>query len=313
MIVCSRWVGASLFILLLCGLAFEARAQNRPALPEPDIANAKYGPHERNVLDVWKAKSETPTPLVVYIHGGGFAAGDKRSLNPALLDACRKAGWSVAAVNYRLSPGVSFPAHYLDCGRAIQFLRQNAKEYNLDPKRVAATGGSAGAGTSLWLGFHEDLADPKSDDPVLRESTRLTSMAVMGAQSTYDPRVIKEIVGGRAHEHRALAGFYGLKPDEFDSDRAHKLYEDASPITHLTAGDPPVLAFYNEPKGPLPPDAQPGQGIHHPNFGTYLKERMDKLNIECRLLHQDERPDLVREVVAFFGKHFEEKIGYDRR
>ena len=46
-------------------------------------------------------------------------------------------------------------------------------------------------GTSLWIGFHDDLADPGSDDPVLRQSTRLTCMAVMGAQSTYDPRVIK--------------------------------------------------------------------------------------------------------------------------
>ena len=84
------------------------------------------------------------------------------------------------------------------------------------------------------------MADPKSDDPVLRQSTRLTCMAVMGAQSTYDPRAIKQLVGGRAHEHSALPGFYGLKEDESDTPRAHKLYEAAAPITHLTAGDPPV-------------------------------------------------------------------------
>jgi acetyl esterase/lipase len=280
-------------------------AQPRRELPAPDVANARYGPHERNVLDLWKAKSETPTPVVVYIHGGGFRTGDKRTLNPVLLAECLKSGYSVAAVNYRLSPNVSFPAHYLDCGRAIQFLRHHAREHNLDSIRIAATGGSAGAGTSLWLGFHDDLADPRSEDPLLRESTRLTCMAVLGAQSTYDPRVIKEIIGGRAHEHPALDGFYGLTPEERDTPKAHKLYEDAAPITHLSAGDPPVLAFYNEPKGPLPANARPGQGIHHPNFGTYLEERMDQLDIECTLLHSDDRPDLVREMVSFFGKHFE--------
>jgi len=44
-----------------------------------------------------------------------------------------------------------------DCARAIQFLRSKAARWNIDPKRIAATGGSAGAGISLWLGFHDDL------------------------------------------------------------------------------------------------------------------------------------------------------------
>jgi acetyl esterase len=294
--------------VLLGGLiALPAGAQERKAKgaakPAPDLADVAYGPHERNVMDVWKAKSDHPTPLLVFIHGGGFRGGSKEALQPALLKGCLEAGISVASINYRLSPEVAFPAHYLDSARAIQFARLKAKEWNIDPKRVAASGGSAGAGTSLWIGFHDDLADPKSDDPVLRESTRLSCMVVMGAQSTYDPRTIKKIIGGRAHEHPALQGFYGLKDDELDSDKAHKLYEQAAPITYLNAGDPPVLAFYNEPRGPLPDDARPGQGIHHINFGTYLKERMDPLKIECLIRHSDEKPDLNRESVEFLRKH----------
>lgn len=291
-------------LALLCPAAGPAPAQKKAAQrPAPDLANVKYGPHSRNVLDLWQAKSTTPTPLVVFIHGGGFRGGSKEALNPALLAECLRAGFSVMAINYRLSPEVHFPAHYLDCARAIQFARHNAKEWNLDPRRVAATGGSAGAGTSLWLGFHDDLADPKNPDPVLRQSTRLSCMAVQGAQSTYDPRVIKKIIGGRAHEHPALEGFYGLTRAELDTPRAYKLYEDASPITHLTAGDPPVLAFYSEPRGPLPADAKPGQGIHHINFGHFLKEKMDALKIECVIRHRDEKLDLVAEQVAFFQKH----------
>ncbi len=291
-------------LALLAPNAGFAQGKKELKRPAPDLADVKYGPHPRNVLDLWKAKADAPTPLVVFIHGGGFRGGSKEALNPALLDGCLKAGISVMAINYRLSPEVHFPEHYRDCARAIQFARHHATEWNLDAARVAATGGSAGAGTSLWLGFHDDLADPKSPDPVLRQSTRLTCMAVTGAQSTYDPRVIQKIIGGRAHEHPALEGFYGLKRDELDTPKAHKLYEAAAPINHLTAGDPPVHAFYNEPRGPLPADAKPGQGIHHINFGLYLKEKMDALKIECIVRHQDEKAHLVNEQVAFFQKHF---------
>jgi acetyl esterase/lipase len=275
------------------------------------VQNAQYGPHERNVLDLWKAKSDAPTPLVVYIHGGGFRTGSKETLAPDLLQRCLKAGFSVAAINYRLSQHAPFPAPFLDSARAIQFLRDHAREWNLDPKRVAATGGSAGAGISLWIGFHDDLADSKSNDPVARQSTRLTCMAVQGAQTTYDPRAIQKLIGGRAHEHAALGLLYGLKADELDSPKAHKLYEEASPINYVSADDPPVFLFYNEPKGPLPENAKPGQGIHHPNFGVALKEKLDPLKIECVLRHSDDykgkgniQAEWHREMVEFFQRHF---------
>lgn len=276
-------------------------------LPKPDVQDAKYGPHERNVLDLWKAKSDKPTPLVVYIHGGGFRAGDKTTLAPALLSDCLKSGISVAAINYRFSQHAPFPAPMLDGARAIQFLRSRAAEWNLDPKRVAATGGSAGAGISLWIGFHDDLADPKSDDPVSRQSTRLSCMVVLGAQSTYDPRWIKKHIGGRAHEHSALLPFYGLKAEEIDTPRAHKLFEEAAPMTYVSADDPPVFLFYSEPKGPLPDDARAGQGIHHIKFGEALKEKLDPLKIECIIRHRDDYKDkaskLQEDMMQFFRKH----------
>src|SRR5438067_10904654 len=216
------------FVACTCLAAFVILLASEPALaqakakqkgeikPPPDMTDVAYGPHERNVMDVWKAKSDRPTPLLVFIHGGGFRQGSKEALQPYLLKGCLDNGISVVAINYRLSPEVKFPAHYMDCARALQFARSKAQEWNLDPKRVAASGGSAGAGTSLWLGFHDDMADPKNADPVLRESTRLSCMVVFGAQSTYDPRAIKKLVGGRAHEHVALPGFFGLTPEEFE-------------------------------------------------------------------------------------------------
>ncbi len=249
--------------VVLLTLLFAPFASAQPSKPKPDVENAQYGPHERNVLDLWQAKGKGPRPVVVFIHGGGFRAGSKEQLGAELLKRCLDAGISVAAINYRLTDVAPFPAAFLDSARAIQFLRYKAKEWNLDPKRVAATGSSAGAGTSLWIGFHDDMADPKSDDPIKRQSTRLTCMAVQGAQTTYDPRTIKKLIGGRAHEHPALLPFYGIKADEIDTPKAYELYEKASPITYLTKDDPPVFLFYSEPKGGAAGGRKAGAG--HPS------------------------------------------------
>src|SRR4029077_16254352 len=172
----------------------------------------------RNLLDIWKAKPQPgqtgPTPLVVYFHGGGFRGGDKSSVPAWLIIKCLDAGISVASANYRLSQTAAFPAPMLDGARAIQFVRHKAAELGIDPDRIAASGNSAGAGIALWAGFHDDLADPPSKNPISRQSSRLTCLGVVGAQTSYDPRFIRERIGGRAHEHPALPAFYGLSETE---------------------------------------------------------------------------------------------------
>jgi len=293
-------VGFALLAALLCG------QQVKETLPPPDVANASYGPHERNVLDIWKAASRRPTPLVIYIHGGGFRAGDKRTLPPALLRMLREAGISVAAINYRFSQHSPYPAPMHDAARAVQFLRLHAGQWNLNPKAFGATGASAGAGMSLWLAFHDDMAVRKSRDPLERQSTRLQAAAVAAAQTTYDPREIARIVGEAAARHPALEPFYGLHGEQLKTEKAYRLFADASPVTHLTRDDPPVMLLFFEPDKPLPPDAKPGDGIHHPRFGLFLKERMDKLGIECVLRYPgDGGPaiDLPRLMTEFFRKH----------
>lgn len=294
---------ASCFLLIAALLWSQA---GKEALPPPDVADAAYGPHERHRLDVWRAVSANPTPLVIYIHGGGFRAGDKRTLPPALLKRLLHSGISVAAINYRFSQHAPYPAPMEDGARAVQFLRLHAREWNLNPGAFGATGASAGAGIALWVGFRDDMADPRSAEPVRRESTRLQALAVAGAQTTYDPREIARVVGEAAARHPALEPFYGLYGEELKSEKADRMFREASPITHLTPDDPPVLLLYFEPDKPLPPDAKPGDGIHHPRFGFYLKERMDRLGIECMLRYPgDGGPpiDLAAEITDFFRRH----------
>ncbi len=293
---------------LLCGTLLALLAGISGAQEAaPDLADVKYGPHERNVLDFWKARSEQPAPLVLYIHGGGFRGGDKKSLAAARIKEYRDSGFAVAAINYRLTNVAPAPAQYLDCGRALQFVRSKAKEWNLDPGLVASTGGSAGAGTSMWLAFHDDLADPKSDDPVARQSTRLTCVAVDNGQSSYDPRFAEKIGLPRPNfeRHEFFLPFYAIKTEEIDTPKAYARYEECAPITYLTKDDPPAHLSYSFADEKCDATSNLGLVVHHPRFGIALKERMDALGIDCVVQYKGQPEGGRVSPLAFIKKHFD--------
>lgn len=271
-----------------------------------------YGPHDQNVLDIYVAGSATPAPLYVYIHGGGFRGGDKTDLHPVLLASCLEAGISVAAVNYRLSGVAPYPAAMLDSARAIQYLRYRAEQFNLDPTRFSAGGGSAGAGITLWIGFHPDLADTGSTDPVERQSTHLACIAAWEAQSSYDPNYIRTIISGSTYAIPALQEFFRVTPDAYETPQARRMFEEASALNHVSESAPPVFLFYVTSNVPMTPNLDPHDGIHHPRFGQLLKEKMDALGLECELFLREECPELskiearvyfLRRQVAFLKRH----------
>jgi acetyl esterase/lipase len=284
-------------VLVLAGLPAFAQESR------PTHEDVKYGPHMRNVMDVWLAKSDNPSPVLVAIHGGGFRAGNK-SVSPDLLRRCLASGISVVAITYRLSDQAIAPAQFHDAARAIQFIRYKAKEWNLDAQRIAATGNSAGAGLSLWLGFHDDLADPKSNDPVLRQSTRLSCISVFNGQTSYDPRFIRDLLPGtEVYKEPALAKLFDVDLNKLDDlpKEKYTLFEFVSSINHLTKDDAPAQLIYaSQLDTPITTQAI---GIHHAKFGQSLKERMDKLGIECELhtgIARGEASDLT---LRFVKKH----------
>src|SRR6516164_5990085 len=224
-----------LVVLLLAGPAARADEPKK-------MLNVPYGTHPRQVLDFSQAKSEKPTPVVFYIHGGGWQGGDK-TINPKpFLDK----GISVVAINYRyvkngveekIEPPVKAPLE--DAARALQFVRSKAAEWNIDKKRIGATGGSAGGCSSLWLAFHDDMADPNSKDPVARESTRLYCAAVNGAQTSLDPKQLREWMPN----YRYGAHAFGKKNLEVVLKERETLLpwiKEYSPIEHVSKDDPPV-------------------------------------------------------------------------
>jgi acetyl esterase/lipase len=302
-------------ILLISAAALTAQVGAESKTPTaysrtPDFANVAYGPHARHVLDFWKAKSDRPTPLVIYFNPGGFSAGDKTWIetwdNASLREMCLSRGISVATANYRYAAQAHLPAAMLDCARAIQFLRLHAKEYNLDPARVVAAGSSAGAASALWLGFHDEMADPHSDDPVSRQSTRVSAVGSLAGQTTFDLAFLTKLCG-EPLAHRLAAALYGMKPEELLSVKGRQRGEEISPITYLTRDDPPVFLYY---AGDLTPELPPPgpQAIHNVRFGILLKEQMDKLGVECILRTPKDyggggNHAVTTELIGFFEKH----------
>jgi hypothetical protein len=262
----------------------------------PTHADVVYGSHPGNVLDLWLVPSDTPTPLLVFIHGGGFRGGDKRNFDNSLIENMHKKGISVASINYRLTEeGLlaegknMYPAPMHDGARALQFLRYNASEYNLDKARFAATGGSAGGCMLMWLGFHPDLAQPDHKDPVLRESSRLQVLAPKGGQSCVHGPTLLKWFGVKSLNLSKREGTI-QSSSELKQPTAEQLALslDASPITHLTQDDPPIYLFYNGPNEPVDEQTPWGTWVHHPMFGIKLKEAMELyLGMECYLEYKD--------------------------
>ena len=263
----------------------------KQAAVAPDFANVSYGPFRRNVLDLWKAKTDKPAPVFVYFHGGGFMGGDKADYSNGILvqmlKECPQNGIAFVSAGYRLVTGdgaASYPAPMLDGARVIQFLRSKAKEWNIDPNRIAIGGGSAGANISLWVALHDELANPKSEDPVLRESSRVSCVISWNGQTSNDPRVIRQVLGGPKTDHPATLPFYGAKTrEELETPAMRKAEEDASAVNHASKDDPPVLLNYGSPMTPLPlPETTDlGTVIHHPGFGKLLKDKLDTFAVPC--------------------------------
>lgn len=285
----------SMMLLVVTSVAL-GQPRGKPAPTHADVA---YGPHEQNVLDVWLAESAAPTPLVAYIHGGGFRGGSKKSLNGRTLDELLEAGISVAAIEYRFISHKRLPAAHFDCRRALQFLRSKADAWNFDKKRFGAFGGSAGAQLSMWLAFHDEMAKPESTDPIERESSRLVCVATSGGQTTMDFDLWQKWIPGYDAPHRDPHEAF-----DFDSkEELQKIVAEVSALDLISADDPPIHMSYGmAPDDPVPTDPKRARGwkVHHVMFGVKLKEKMDALGVEADLKYRGSDSKYVS--VAHFFK-----------
>ena len=273
----------------------------------------KYSPHPRNNFDIWLAESKRPTPLLIYIHGGGFVGGDKSKYYSSEDLVCfLDSGVSVAVINYRFmnEPPYGILGSMNDSKRCLQYIRYNSKKYNIDKNRIACSGGSAGAGTALWLAFSDDMADPENSDPVLRESSRLTCAGAFATQSTYDVYQWDDIIGlpkdNSPEKQLAVARAFGFKTaDGLNTPEAEIIKEKLDFRSKMNKNSAPFFVF-NKQKGGIP--ATVDELNHHPNHAKALKEKANEVGVEAIVyapeigIADPSGKDLVQFVLEKFGQ-----------
>jgi len=276
--------------------------------------NVSYGPYEKNLLDFWQLdNAAAPTPVIVYIHGGGFISGDKDGVNSPLstINNILAEGISVASINYRLkcsdkdiavtlpipngtgdgqpANGVRLDYILRDCARAIQFLRYKAADWNIDKNKIAAYGGSAGAGAAMWIGTVPDLADPGHADPVLRESSRLSAIGHSNSQPTYNwprwPELLQmdpDFVSSHISDDD-IGTMQMSREDMVNTEEGRNLCEVLDYYEYISSDDCPVITVNHNPDLSQAEITSDGQVIHHPRAHYEIYLRCKSFDLECEI------------------------------
>jgi len=220
-------------IPLLVVLAAAGRADAQEAkrtFPYADPA------HERQVLDVYAPKGAKGLPVVFWIHGGGWQAGDKSDvqLKPTWF---QEKGFVFVSINYRLLPAVDMGTIVRDVAKAARWVREHIAEHGGDPDRLYVMGHSAGAQLAALL---------CTDERYLRaEGVPLTAVrgCVPVDGDTFDIPAIIEVAETRWRVHGLPAAKFGHR-EKFGNDPAK--HKDFSAVTHAAKGKniPPFLILH---------------------------------------------------------------------
>ncbi|MDQ2909582.1 MAG: alpha/beta hydrolase [Actinomycetota bacterium] len=218
-------------LALVAGLSVPAspRARNQLASDRELVIrrDLQYGVTrgERLLLDAYLVPGQAARPAVVFVHGGGFRAGDKAFVAPGqqpftpIGTALAGRGFAVFAINYRLAPRFRYPAAERDVLAAVGWVRGHAHTLGVDPGRIALFGASAGANLAALA-----ATDPKG---ALDRGTRVRAVV-----SWSGPMDLASFYAG----HSFVGDYLGCIPSD-----CPRRYLDASPVSHVDRSDPPFL------------------------------------------------------------------------
>jgi len=270
----------------------------------PSIPDVAYGPDPKQTLDIYLPSGAGPFPVFFWIHGGGWRGGDKvgGTPNPG---PYLQAGCAVVSVNYRLltssqSEVVSllpFDNVLSDNRRSLQFVRQHAVDWHLDPVRIVVAGSSAGAVSALYLGCAGDTANAQSADPLERVSTKVAGIAAEDAQTSMDPQRVREWVPGMFDAHSPEAPLF----EQFLAHREKLLPQISkySPDFLLTKAAPPIYFSYGH--GMPASDSAPSTAalLHSPLWGVGFQKLAQARGVECYLQYPGHPAEKYGSISAF--------------
>jgi acetyl esterase/lipase len=197
------------------------------------------------LMDVFlpKHRIHTPTPALLWIHGGGWERGDKNGNSGAELLA--DAGFVTASLFYRLSGDSPFPADVEDCKCALRFLRANAAKYGIDPNRIGVAGASAGGHLAELVVTAGPSAGLEGDGGWQDVSSKVQAAAAYYGASDFT-------VGAMQFQHHT--GKVIIKLFRGTEKEKPELYRKASPLFYVSKDDPPLLLAHGEEDDLVPFD-----------------------------------------------------------
>ena len=219
-----------------------------------DIEFATVDGGEKLTLDAWIPEGPGPFPAVIVVHGGGFINGDKQTYVKPLFDPLKSSGFAWFTINYRLAPKVHFPAPQQDLGRAIKWVKANAKQYKVDARKIALMGESAGASIVGYVAVHPGPGEEVS--------------AVVNLYGVYDwvqRSKQRDGLGANLSKHLGL-------PNDL-TEPTLKMLKDISPITYLSKNTPPFYLIHGTRDFQVPYDQS-----------VLMCEEMKKVGASCELL-----------------------------
>lgn len=208
---------------------------------ETDIPYANLSEFQK--LDIyWPDKFNGPYPVIVSIHGGGYCTGDKVGSDALVAWEGLKRGYAVVSVNYRLSTEATFPAQINDVKAAIRFIKAHAREYDLNPDKIAVWGASAGGTLSALVGATADV--PELSDPSLGNEDQ--SERVQAVVDWCGPMNL--LTMDEQYRESGVKGFPTNIPTSYGSKylgrlvtEVPELAKQADPETYITPDDPPIF------------------------------------------------------------------------
>jgi acetyl esterase len=218
----NRMVRSAARAALACGLLLAVAGPAR-AEYKTDIEFAKAGDVSLT-LDAYVPDGPGPFPTAILVHGGGFVRGDKQSYIKPIFDPLSRASFTWFTINYRLAPAHRYPAAVEDVEAAIRWVKDHAKEYKVDTRRIALIGESAGGHLVSMVGARG------------RGKTRVAAVVPF-----YAPHDLEFQVRQRGALGESMTALFGLAEL---NDGAWKTLREGSPSTYVKSGMPPYFLIH---------------------------------------------------------------------
>ena len=263
---------------------------------KPDISYAGTdNPRQTLTLLLPETRKRKLLPVVVFIHGGGWQNGDKRSGTRQLTRFVEKGEYAGISIGYRLTNEAHWPAQIHDCKAAIRWIRGNAGEYSLDDEHIGVFGTSAGGHLVAMLGTSGGIDDLEGQ----LGSYKKFSSNVSCVGNFFGPSALLEMSRFPSRIDHDVAGSPESKLVGGPLQETRKAALSASPITHVTKDDPPMLSIHGTDDQLVPY-----------NQSVILDQALRKAGCDSTLITVKggghggfNNPEIDKRLAAFFSRH----------